>query len=99
FVPSTTHLVPSTSLAFGVVCSRTYWCRLAKRTRASLLEVKRVLLQRIKRNHGERFFMRRREHEGCRDTGRERFAPGGGAHTPSIAGLETGKTEFRRGRN
>ena len=64
-----------------------------------LLNVKRVLLQRIKRNHCERFLVRRSEHDGCCDTGCKRFAPGGGAHAPSIARLETGKTEFRRRRD
>ena len=58
-----------------------------------------MLLQRIKRNHGERFLVRCREQDGCRDTGLERLPPGGGAHAPSIARLEPGKTEFRRGRN
>ena len=57
-----------------------------------------MLLQHLKRNHRERFLVRRREHDGCSDTGGERFAPGGGAHAPSIAWLETGKTEFRRRR-
>jgi len=64
-----------------------------------LLEVKRVLLQRIKRNHGERLLVRRREHNRCRDTSCERLAPGGGAYAPSVARVETGKTEFRRRRN
>jgi hypothetical protein len=73
--------------------------RITAKRIASLLEVKRVLLQRIKRNHGERLLVRRREHDGCRDTSCERFAPGGGAYAPSIARLETGKTEFWRGRN
>src|SRR5438874_12404937 len=63
------------------------------------MDIQRVLLQRIKRNHGERFLVRRREHDGCRDTGCERLAPGRGAHAPSIARLETWKTEFRRRRN
>ena len=68
-----------------------------KRTRASLLEVKRVLLQRVQRDHCERFLVSRREHDGCRDTGCERFTPGGRAHTPSIARLETAEpVEGRR---
>ena len=71
----------------------------AKRSRALLLDVKRVLLQRIKRNHGERFLVCRREHDGCRDTGCERFAPSGGAHAPSIARLEPRETEFWCRRN
>jgi len=58
-----------------------------------------VLLQRIKRNHGERLLVRRREYDGCRDTGCECFAPGGGAHAPSVARLETGETEFWGRRN
>src|SRR5207253_10290775 len=66
---------------------------------APLLEVKRVLLQRIKRNHGERFLVCRREYDGCRDTGCERFTPSGRAHTPSISGFQAGETEFRRRRN
>ena len=57
-----------------------------------------MLLQHLKRNHRERFLVRRHEHDGCSDIGGERFAPGGGAHAPSIARLETGKTEFRRRR-
>ena len=63
------------------------------------MDIQRVLLQRIKRNDGERFLVRRGEHDGCCDTGCERLAPGGGAHAPSIARVETGKTEFRRRRN
>ena len=58
-----------------------------------------MLLQRVQRNHGERLLVRRREHDGCRDTSCERFAPSGCAHAPSIAGLQTGKTEFRRWRD
>ena len=58
-----------------------------------------MLLQRVQRDHCEGFLVRRREHDGCRDTGCERFAPGGRAHAPSITRLETGKTEFRRRRN
>ena len=64
-----------------------------------LLEIKRVPLQRIKRNHGERLLVRRREHNGCRDTSCERFAPGGSAYASSVARVETGKPEFRRRRN
>src|SRR5438105_4346407 len=63
------------------------------------MDIQRVLLQRIKRNHRERFLVSRREHDGCCDAGCERFAPGSGAHAPSIARLETWKTEFRRRRN
>jgi hypothetical protein len=44
-----------------------------------------MLLQRIERNHRERFLVRRREHDGCYDTGCERFAPGAGAHAPLSA--------------
>ena len=63
------------------------------------MDIQRALLQRIKQNHRERFLVRRREHDECCNAGRERFTPGGGAHTPSIARLEAWKTEFRRRRN
>ena len=64
-----------------------------------LLEIKRVPLQRIKRNHGERLLVRRCENNRCRDTSCERLAPGSGAYAPSVARVEAGKTEFRRRRN
>jgi len=58
-----------------------------------------VPLQRIERNHCERFFVRRREYNRRRDTSCERLAPSGGAYAPSVPSVETGKTEFRRRRN
>jgi len=65
--------------------------------RALLLEVKRVALQCVKRDHCERLLVSRRQYQGRRDTGFERFAPGGGADAPPITGLQPGKSELERG--
>src|SRR5258705_11003583 len=61
------------------------------------MHVDGVLFQRVEGYHSQRLLVRRRQHDGCSDAGLECLAPGGGAHAPAIARLETGKAEVRRG--
>ena len=60
------------------------------RTRASVA-VQRVLAQRRQRNDGQRFLVRRREHDRRRPPGRVGFAPATGAQAPAVAGLQSRK--------
>src|SRR5437870_4238858 len=59
------------------------------------VDVERVFLQCAERDHGERFLVRRREHNGRRDARLVRLAPCGRAHAPAIARLQAGKSELR----
>ena len=60
-----------------------------------LIQIDRVPLEIVQRDDRERFFVCCREHDRRRDAGIERLAPASGAETPAIAGLQTGKTDFR----
>ena len=54
-----------------------------------------MVLEIVQRDDRERFFVRGREHHRRRDAGIERLAPASGAETSAIAGLQSGKTDFR----
>ena len=48
-----------------------------------------MLLQRLERDHGEGLLVRCRQDHGRRNTRLECFAPGAGAHAPTITGNST----------
>src|SRR5678815_2070382 len=64
-----------------------------------LLEVESVLLQRIERNHCERFLVRRSQDHGRCNTRLEGFAPSGSANAPPITGLKARETDLGHGRD
>ncbi len=62
--------------------------------RRRLLQIERVLLQRVERDDRERFLVGRRQHDRRRDARLERLPPRRRAYAPAIAGLEAGEAEF-----
>ena len=59
------------------------------------MHVERVLLQRVERNHRQRFLVRGREHDRRRDAGLVGLTPGCRADTPAIAGFQARKVVLR----
>src|SRR5437016_12953137 len=61
---------------------------------ARSLQVERVFLQRVKRYHGQRLFVRRGENDRRGGTCLVGLTPRGRAYAPAVTRLETGEVVF-----
>ena len=89
FCADASHAAMADSSATGAAAFHAW------QTLPALIQIDRVPLEIVQRDDRERFFVRGREHHRRRDAGIERLAPASGAETPAIAGLQSGKTDFR----
>ena len=89
FCADASHAAMADSSATGAAAFHAW------QTLPALIQIDRVPLEIVQRDDRERFFVCCREYDRRRDAGIERLAPASGAETPAIAGLQSGKTDFR----